>query len=165
MTSGHGGCGPFGLAVAARRRGFRVEVQVSGAGALFLDSVRNEDKRAVMRLVQSGFREEARELGIPIGRRRYDLADLRAWLERGAIPVVLISSYRLYGEKIPHWVVVTDCDRHFVYLNDPYVDKKERKTATDSTNLPVSHAEFERISRYGKARLSAAVVVENDPLT
>ena len=37
MTSGHGGCGPFGLALAAHHRGFEVEVYVNDEGALFID--------------------------------------------------------------------------------------------------------------------------------
>ncbi len=45
MTSGHGGCSPQGLALAAWRRGFQVRLQLSMAGPLFLDGVRDEHKK------------------------------------------------------------------------------------------------------------------------
>ena len=45
MTSGHGGCGPYGLALSAWRRGFDVELVLNDDPALFLDSVRSERRR------------------------------------------------------------------------------------------------------------------------
>jgi Domain of unknown function (DUF3335). len=44
MTSGHGGCHPIGLALAAKRRQFTVEVWVNQTGTLFIDGVRSEEK-------------------------------------------------------------------------------------------------------------------------
>lgn len=44
MTSGHGGCSPYGLALAAQRRGFRVEVYTNDRGVLFINTVRNAEK-------------------------------------------------------------------------------------------------------------------------
>ncbi|MGZ9112905.1 MAG: peptidase C39 family protein, partial [Rhodoplanes sp.] len=41
MMSGHGGCSPEGLAMAAARRGFVVKLFLSGSGVLFIDSVRS----------------------------------------------------------------------------------------------------------------------------
>jgi len=45
MTSGHGGCHPIGLALAAKRRQFTVEVWVNQTGTLFIDGVRSEEKK------------------------------------------------------------------------------------------------------------------------
>ncbi|WP_122858183.1 peptidase C39 family protein, partial [Pseudomonas viridiflava] len=47
MTSGHGGCSPQGLALAAWRRGFAVKLLVSIAGPLFLNGVRSDTKKQV----------------------------------------------------------------------------------------------------------------------
>ena len=58
MTSGHGGCAPYGLALAAARRNFRVRAYVSDKGVHLVDSVRSEDKKEVMRLVQEDMREQ-----------------------------------------------------------------------------------------------------------
>ena len=53
MTSGIGGCGPYGLALAAHRRGFGAEIWVNEAGVQMIDSVRSAEKKEVMALVQS----------------------------------------------------------------------------------------------------------------
>ena len=65
-TSGHGGCGAHGLALAARRRGFHAEVFVSDEGVPFVDSVRGAEKREVMRLVHEDFQRQCNEAGIPV---------------------------------------------------------------------------------------------------
>ena len=58
MTSGLGGCSPEGLALAAQRRGFSVELFLGDRGVMFVDSVRSPLKREVIRLVQEDFREQ-----------------------------------------------------------------------------------------------------------
>ncbi|WP_316979731.1 peptidase C39 family protein [Shumkonia mesophila] len=159
MAAGHGGCGPVGLGLAAMRRGFDVEVHLSRSGPLFIDSVRSAEKRDVIRLVYEDFRREAAEVGLKMINQPPTRRRLLRFLDAGAVPVVLISSYRLYGEKVPHWVVLTGHDEHFVYLHDPYVDFGEHGTETDAVNVPVAHAEFDRMARYGNTGLRAAVII------
>lgn len=163
MTSGHGGCGPEGLALAARRRGYRVEVFAPEPGALFIDSVRAKDKKEVIRLVEEDYRDELAELKVPLTIGGLGGDDLVKYLRRGAVPIVLISSYRLYGEKAPHWVVVTDYDDSFVFLNDPFVGNDPHRTRADCINIPVGRREFDQMARYGSARLRAAVIVKSKP--
>lgn len=159
MTSGHGGCGPHGLALAAYHRGFDVEVYLSEEGALFIDSVRSDEKKEVMALVHEQFEREVIERGIPVHYRQLTLDEMRRAIEQGAIPVVLISSYRIYKEKFPHWVVVTGFDDRYIYVHDPYVDTEKGKRVTDSMNMPILQKDFERMSRYGKSGLRAALIV------
>ena len=61
MTSGHGGCHPIGLALAAKRRQFSVEVWINQTGTLFIDGVRNEEKKQVVELVDNCFKRQAAE--------------------------------------------------------------------------------------------------------
>lgn len=159
MTSGHGGCGPFGLALAAHRRGFSVEVYVNDQGALFVDSVRSADKKKVIRLVQEDFIAEMKVLGLPLHYRRIGLGELRTAHIEGAIALVLISSYRIYQEKFPHWVVVTGFDDRYVYVHDPYVDHEKGKTVTDCVNMPIPQQDFVRMARYGKSAQRAALLI------
>lgn len=159
MMRGHGGCGPQGLALAAWRRGFAVDVFVSQAGVPFLDSVRSAEKREVMRLVHEDFARQARDAAIPIQVGCLSAADLSQRLAAGAVPLVLISLYRLYGEKAPHWVVITGIDDHFIYFHDPYIDRAAGKTATDCVNVPITRPEFDRIAQYGGNRLRATVLL------
>lgn len=157
MTSGHGGCSPQGLALAAWRRGFRVRLELSLAGPLFLDGVRNEHKKDVMRLVHEEFTAQLaqtdveRVIGAPL--------DLPRLLKAGGQPLVLISSYRLTRSKSPHWVVVTDCDEDFVYLHDPDVDHSQHRQPIDCQHVPVSHGEFEKMCRFGRGKLRAVVIL------
>ncbi len=157
MTSGHGGCSPQGLALAAWRRGFQVRLQLSLAGPLFLDGVRDAHKKDVMRLVHEEFmaqlaRSDVEQvIGVAL--------DLPRLLAAGGQPLVLISSYRLTRSKSPHWVLVTDCDEDFVYLHDPDVDHSQHRQPMDCQHVPVSHAEFDKMCRFGRGKLRAAVIL------
>lgn len=159
MTSGHGGCGPYGLALAAHHRGFEVEVYVNDERALFVDSVRSEEKKEVIRLVQADFVQEIERAGIALHYTSLRTAELKREFETGGIPIVLISSYRIYREKFPHWVVVTGFDKRFIYVHDPYVDYEEGKTETDTINMPILQTDFERMARYGKSGQRAVVIL------
>jgi ribosomal protein S18 acetylase RimI-like enzyme len=159
MTSGHGGCGPYGLALAAYRRGFDVEIYVTEVGTMFINSVRSEEKKEVIRLVEEDFIEEINLLPLPIHPRPLSVEEIRAEFDNGAIPVVLISSYRIYREKFPHWVVVTGFDDRFIYVHDPYVDTEKGKTITDTMNMPILQKDFERMARYGKTAQRAALIL------
>lgn len=159
MTSGHGGCGPFGLALSAWHRGFDVEIFVSDAANFLVDSVRSDLKKEVIRLVQEDFLDELRIHAVPIHFTPLRVAELRSRFDAGGIPVVLISSYRIYGEKFPHWVVVTGFDDHFVYVHDPFIDYEQGETALDSINMPILQREFEHMTRYGRAGLKAVLII------
>jgi len=160
MTSGHGGCGPYGLALAAWRHGFDVEVFVNEEGVMFVDSVRSQDKKEVMRLVQQDFINELSQLPVKIHYGVIGVNDIERHFQAGGIPVVLISSYRIYQEKFPHWVVVTGFDERYIYVHDSYVDEDHNKTVTDVMNMPILRSEFERMARYGKAGQKAALILK-----
>lgn len=160
MTNGVGGCDPVGMAIALRRRGFRTRVHTTQSGPLFLDTVRSAWKRDVMTVTQEEFRDEARALDIPIRIGALRVPRLKNALEAGGIVIVLISPYRLYRERVPHWVVAYDADDRHVFIHDPWLDDDQAESPINKAALAIPLAEFERISVYGKSRLRAAVVVE-----
>jgi len=157
MTAGHGGCSPQGLALAAWTRGFAVRLVLSQPGSLFLDGARTTEKKAIMQLVEEGFAEALASTGV----EQVIAANLniRAALLEGYKPLVLISSYRFTRLKAPHWIVVTGCDDDYVYLHDPDVDHSRQRDSLDCQHLPVSHAEFQRMSAFGRQRVRAAVLL------
>ena len=159
MTSGLGGCGPYGLALAVHRRGFDAEIWVNDPGVQMIDSVRSAEKKEVMALVQADMEAEIREIGIPVNFGVLDDAALEAAFDRGAVPVVLISSWQIYNEKSPHWVVISGFDEHFVYVNDPFVDYDEGETAIDSVNMPIGRTQFQQMARYGRKGLQSVVLI------
>lgn len=159
MTSGHGGCGPHGLALAATRRGFPVELYLSDDSTFLIDSVRSGEKKEVMRLVQQDMERELAERAVPIVHRPLALDALQSRFEEGAVPLVFISSYAILGERVPHWIVVTGFDEHFIYTHDPFVDVDRHETELDSINVPILRQRFERMARYGRAGVKATLLV------
>jgi len=157
MTSGHGGCGPYGLALSAHARGFVVEIFVSHELEMFVESVRSPEKREVIRIVHEDFAQEIAAAGIPVATIDLPLDEMELRMHVGAIPIVLISNYALTGDKSPHWVVVTGIDARFVYINQPYVEQEE--TETTCIGIPIARGEFERMRRYGRSRQFATLLI------
>lgn len=158
MTSGLGGCEPYGLAATLARHGLKVELRLSHEGPFFLDGVRSPDKKEVMRITQEDFRREALEAGVPIG-PALDQASLASVLDEGAIVIVLVSGYRMFRKKVPHWLLAHGQDGRHVFVNDPWVETAELETNVAAANLPIPAEEFQRMARYGKEDLRAAVVI------
>jgi ribosomal protein S18 acetylase RimI-like enzyme len=159
MASGHAGCDPFGLALAANRRGFAVELFVNARAPMFMRTVRDPEKKEVIRLVYEDRIDEIRESHIKLHQRVLSVGEIQRRFSKGSIPIVLISSYRIYHEKTPHWVVITGFDEKYVYVHDSYVDVEDGKTESDSVNMPILKKDFERMSRYGRAGLKAVIVL------
>ncbi len=158
MTSGHGGCHPVGLALAAKRRGFSVEVWINQTGPLFIDSVRNDEKKEIIELVDSGFKNEAARHNISIFYSNISQADLTAAFESGAIPLILISTFAMDRKKAPHWVVMSGFDNDCLYMHDSDPDDS-RQSELDCQFVPIAREDFERMSCFGKSRLRTAVIV------
>lgn len=163
MQAGTGGCGPYGLAVAAAARGLHPALLVSQSGALFLDTVRSPEKRRVMELAQQDLREQAECSGTPIEYRPFELGDLQATLAQGGLAIVLISAFQMLGVKVPHWVlVIGDTGSHLV-LHDPYADPERGENRVDASHLPLSYDTFLKMARYGKSGLRACVLLQPTP--
>lgn len=158
MTSGHGGCHPVGLALAAKRRHFNVEVWINQIGTLFIDGVRSEEKKRVVELVDSCFKREAEEQGVKLHYANITQNDLTDAFNAGAIPLVLISTFRMDRKKAPHWVVMSGFDEDCLYMHDPDPEEK-RQNELDCQYIPVARDEFDRMSCFGKNRLRAAVIL------
>lgn len=159
MMSGTGGCEPFGIAVAAHAAGLRPELFVSHEGPLFLQSVRDEEKRRVMVLAQIDFRARIAEHDIAVHDRAFTLADLRGALRAGRLVMVLVSGYLMFGKKVPHWVLAIGDDGDHIFIHDPWVEDERGETATDAANLPVPYESFMRMAQFGHPPLRAAVVL------
>ena len=159
MTSGHGGCHPLGLALAAVRRGFHAEVWLNQDGPLFVDGVRTEHKKAILSVVHEQFRRRCHEQGIPVCVGFPGTAAIREALAGGRIPLVLISTYRFDRKKVPHWVAVVAADEHCVYLHDPDIKDEDTQDELDHQYMPMTWVAFERAATFGRSRLRAMVMV------
>jgi ribosomal protein S18 acetylase RimI-like enzyme len=159
MMSGPGGCEPFGLAVAARDHGLSAEILVSFHGALFLQSVRSEEKRRVMELAQVDFRLRAERHGLPVSYRSFTLDDIRGALAEGKLVIVLVSGYLMFGKKVPHWVLAIGDDGDHILLHDPWVEDERGETKADAANIPVPHSIFMTMAQFGRDGLRAAIII------
>ncbi len=158
MTSGHGGCHPIGLALAAKRRGFKVEVWVNQTGPLFIDSVRNDDKKQIIELVDNAFKTQAAAHDVAIHYGNISQNDLTSAFAAGAIPLILISTFALDRKKAPHWVVMSGFDQDCLYMHDSDPDDS-RQSELDCQFIPVARDDFERMACFGKSRLKTAVIL------
>jgi ribosomal-protein-alanine acetyltransferase len=162
MTSGHGGCHPLGLALAATHRGCHAEVWINQRQPLFVDGVRSPEKKTVIESVHHRFVQQAEAAGIVVHYSNIDQTTLIAACDRGAVPIVLISTYRMDRKKAPHWVAVSGYDRECLYVHDPDPDDRQQDTI-DCQYMPIALEDFEPMSSFGSTRLRTALIVTADP--
>lgn len=161
MTSGHGGCGPHGLALSAWRRGYRAEMYLSHSSPLFVDTVRSQEKKDIISLVHRDFEKKIAETNIKTHKKRMTIEDLKEIIDKGGIPIVLITTYHFDNNRVPHWVLVTAYDDDFVYIHDPD-QEGEHETVISRVHIPIPEDQFLRISRFGKAKIAATVAVYSE---
>ncbi|WP_101757115.1 GNAT family N-acetyltransferase/peptidase C39 family protein [Oceanicoccus sp. KOV_DT_Chl] len=160
MTSGHGGCHPFGLALAAGDNNFETEVWLNTHDTLFIDGVRKLNKKNILDVVHQQFlqRTEAHP-AINIHYGDINQQQIADWLQQGYAVVVLISTYQLDGKKTPHWVTVTGIDDRCLYVHDP--DPSEKNLLPiDCQYLPIARADFDKMSAFGSSRLRTALAIK-----
>ncbi len=159
MTSGHGGTHPLGLALAAKKRGFDVSVYISTDKPLFLEGVRTEKKKEIMRTVEQQFRVRAKQEKIKVVITDLTQKQITQALERQHAVIILISTYLMDGCKAPHWVTVTGMDEECIYVHDPDVNER-LQDALDCQHIPVAREHFARMSTFGNDRLRTAIILK-----
>ncbi len=157
MTSGHGGSHPVGLALAAQRRGFSAEIWINRKTPLFVDGVRNEKKKKIIELVDPLFVKEAVTKKIPIHYKDVSQVELVESINKGQVPVILISTFRMDYKKAPHWVVLSGYDDDCLYVHDP--DPVKEQNSLDCQFMPIARDNFAKMSTFGASRLRTAVTI------
>jgi ribosomal protein S18 acetylase RimI-like enzyme len=164
MTSGPGGCDPYGVAVTLQRHGLATEIHASRPGPYFLDTVRSADQQRVMRVVQDEFRREAAALKIPIHLARLSESALMEAFDRGAAAIVLVSGYRMVRRRVPHWVFAFGREGRYVLVHDPAATRDADGNAASAETYAVPAAEFDRMMRVGRDDLRAAILIRKGRL-
>ncbi|GAC16612.1 GNAT family N-acetyltransferase/peptidase C39 family protein [Aliiglaciecola lipolytica] len=163
MTSGHGGCHPIGLGIAAMERGFEAQVYVNKKDTLFLDGVRSEHKKNIMHAVEKRFKQRAKEIGLPVHYQAPSVQLIQAALSAGSGVLSLISTYQLDGKKSPHWVTITHVDENCLYFHDPDPDdtasEVDNQQIADCQHIPLGKEDFNSLSVFGKSKLRTAVII------
>ncbi|CAM3671746.1 MULTISPECIES: GNAT family N-acetyltransferase/peptidase C39 family protein [Pseudoalteromonas] len=159
MTSGHGGCHPLGLALAANKRGFKAEVVINTRDTLFVGGVRNDNKKAILHTVHNQFVVEAINHKLDVKYQELSLEHIERWLAEKMAVVLLISTYRFDGKKSPHWVCVTHLDEHCLYVHDPFCEN-DKQLAIDCQHVPIAKSDFVKMASFGSSRLSTALAIK-----
>ena len=157
--TGPGGCDPYGLALAARRRGLQVEVFMSSEQPIFLDRASTDERRGLMEFVQSGFKREAGLAGISLQPRAFAIDELRQALDRGLLALVLIDQAPMMGYTCPHWILVHGHGEGVYFINDPWIEPERLEQPADVFDLPIAAPMLDRMAWYGTPAYRAAVLV------
>lgn len=157
MAAGHGGCSGQGLALAAHRRGFPVELWSHSQGTPFIHSVRDPLKKSVIELVHADFEEQIKSTDIEVNEAPPTVEQIETWMEKGACVLLLISTFRFNGCKEPHWIVLSGMNEQFFYFHDPLVE--EAQNAVNAAYVPVGKNALNQIVGFGKQKHTACVVI------
>ncbi|MDX1301587.1 GNAT family N-acetyltransferase/peptidase C39 family protein [Photobacterium sp.] len=157
MAAGHGGCSGHGLALAAKRRGYHVELWTQSQSTPFIDSVRDKNKKEVIELVHQDFCQQINVEQIPMIDAPPSTAMLEEWIRQGACVLLLISTYRFNGSKEPHWIVLSGMSDRFFFFHDPHADTPA--DAASSAYIPVSKLSLSQILGFGKQKHTACVMI------
>lgn len=166
MCSGHGGCSPHGLALAALRRKFRVQLYISDSGTPFIDSVRQAEKRAVMEEVHRDFVDQLAAYGAQVTVSTLDRQQFRQLLETHDDMVALISTWALDRNRSPHWVYVHRADQQYVYMHDPdgnHINPARTdshwQSESDYRHVPLAIDDFTAMASFGRRRLRCLLAI------
>lgn len=161
MTSGHGGCHPCGLALAAHNRGFRSEVWLSTSQPLFVDGVRSEHKKHIIETLHRHYHRQCLDKNIKIHQKPITFSDIAKSMKDNCAVLILVSTYRLDGKKAPHWVVVTGIDDACLFVHEPDQDE-DLQTPLDCQQIPIARDDFERMAAFGTQRIRVALTLKLD---
>ncbi|HAS2932197.1 TPA: GNAT family N-acetyltransferase [Vibrio cholerae] len=157
MAAGHGGCSGQGLALAAARRGYHVELWNQSRTTPFIDSVRDPNKKQIIELVHQDFCQQLAEQDVSMIDAPPSQAQLEEWVRKGACVLLLISTYRFDGKKEPHWIVLSGLSDKFFFFHDPHAESEEH--VSGSGYIPVGKAALSQIIGFGKQKQIACVVI------
>ncbi|KAA3634984.1 MAG: GNAT family N-acetyltransferase [Calditrichaeota bacterium] len=148
MTSGFGGTDGYGLALSALKRDLDVFMVMSMDATPLLKSVRRPEKKEVMRIVHNDMKQKAKEKGLGCAFYEFGIEEIISALYQNKIPIVMISTYRLTGSKVPHWVIVTGFDLEHLFIHD--TDIESYRSKAKAKNIKIKKNDFLKMTRYGQ---------------
>jgi len=154
-----GGCDPYGLAVAAARRGLAVALTVTTDGFFLLEGLESEQQREVRTYIQTGFRKQAADAGITVEHRQIDASHVRDIVESGRLAIVLIDEEPFHKETCPHWILVHSFADGVFVAHDPWTQVSAGESWPDAYDLPIRPRDLERIAAYGDPAYGAVLAV------
>ncbi|WP_314688632.1 peptidase C39 family protein [uncultured Bifidobacterium sp.] len=152
-------CDPYGLAVAAMKRGVVPHIRVSRTGpVLDPEGRRGILDRRLARDAQLAFEGDAHRLGCPVSVGAFSAEDVADVVRRGYVLMVLIDEYAMHGTVCPHWITVVECDsaRRVMVVDDPWFDEVAGETVVDAYRIPIRMDDFDLMIHYDHPRSAQA---------
>ena len=155
-------CDPYGLALAAMRRGAKPTIRVSSEGpVLNPESGMGILDPALASDTQIRFAYDAKHAGIGITVSAFDAAQVGELIDNGAIVVLLIDQLLMHGVSCPHWVTVTGHDRasETLIIDDPWTDINSGETSVDAYQMPITLDALNLMIHYDAPRSAQALII------
>jgi ABC-type bacteriocin/lantibiotic exporter with double-glycine peptidase domain len=123
----------YGLALAAKKRGFGASILSNTKELEFLDFIKQKYPNASMKRLDFFFEDmEARcqNAGVLIDTDDVTMEIIEDTMRQGHIPIVLMTAAIFTNEDVPHWVVICglDLERMTITLNNPLGEGPETLT-------------------------------------
>lgn len=141
------GCGPYGLARAAIKRGFDVDIYEHEARNLFRIWTRTAEEATAQALLDSHDRRRALEQGCRIHQAPLSRALIERLIGEGR-QLITLTSEGLVG----HWVIVHDLADRNVFVIDPdrdYAGRPRKGFKQDAAYDFIQYRNFSNWLRYG----------------
>ncbi|QIG46589.1 hypothetical protein G5V57_01735 [Nordella sp. HKS 07] len=162
-SDGPGGCDPYGLAIAAASRGYRLHMLMSTDDPVLIERDDTEKDRELIGFVQSEFKRRVLAAGVKVDIRAFAIAELRQTIERGSTAIVLIDQMETHGRVVPHWILVHAVDGDHFIVNDPWFQPDGLEAPVDVVDLPIRDSMLERMCWYGETPYRAALIIDRFP--
>ncbi|MFK4728786.1 peptidase C39 family protein [Agromyces mediolanus] len=153
---------PVGLGVVMRdtlpaeRRG---QVPLAHDGPVLIEAYEGfeRDFRAEL---QSESQRQADAVGVPVLRKRVPVAEIARRVAGGELALLLIDEAPMHGETGPHWVLAHAADEEVVVIEDPWISSDLGESWVDTHELPIAHADLDRMVAWGEAGYRGVVFVD-----
>jgi len=147
------------MAVACKRHGLDPTLYVSAPPPYFLEATIAPDRRRAMQLTQHSYVAQAKALGITTHLTPVRESVLMSAFDAGSVAIVLVSGYHMNPRGKPHWIFAFGRDGPHILMHDPAAIRDEQGMAAAAETYAVPWIAFERVTRPGRGRLSAAIVI------
>lgn len=158
-VGGHGGCDPYGLAVAAYHQQVRADVWLSTDDYILTEDVSTDADRDLKAFVQ----HELRAAATDAGQHRtawFAIDDLQQVVDSGQMAIVLIDEDEMHAESCPHWILVHSYHDGVFIAHDPWTDSHLGESWIDGYNLPIHPQDLDRLAQFGDPPYRSMVVLE-----
>lgn len=152
------GCGPYGLARAALRRGYTVDIYEHQAENIMLTLCRVPEQQKILETITKHDRERAVEQGCRIHKEPLSstlIADLIAQDKQ----IIALT----FGHEDGHWVIVHDLVGKNIFIIDPYKadekDMAESQYYTDTGRHFIHYTDAAAWMRYGPEQRSVLLAI------